>query len=368
MSQKTNNIGVLSRFLVFCAGASIDLLEKCPRFESTKYVCIGLTVFFTALLATISSFFAFSLVFDQTLLTLLFSLFWGAIIFNLDRYIVSTMRHSDNKLQEIIKVIPRLIIAFLIAVIVSKPLEIQIFKSEIQSYLMVQNAQKVANVDLKFASQFSELNLNKSKIDSQYTAMLMLREKYYEDFKCECDGTCGTRKIGRGIEWLSKKEKYDQFLKELSIEKIRRDSTLVNFSKREIALNNKINQEVNVIEASISAGLIDQIRALNKIDKLSSMFIIFIFVMIETAPILTKLLSYRGPYDNLILEYETAFETNYLKALDNFDHERQKNRKLKEMASRLELKSKQSEIQTIIKQEALDRYEKIRLELERKTL
>lgn len=367
MTQKSHKIGVYSRFLIFCSGASIDLLEKCPRFETTKYVCIGLTVFFTALLAVISSFFAFSLIFDQSLLIVLFSLLWGAIIFNLDRYIVSTMRHSENKLQEVIKVIPRLIIAFLIAVIISKPLEIQIFKSEIQSYLMLQNAKKVADVDLKYAAQFAKLGKKKSIIDSQYNAMLMIREKYYENYKCECDGTCGTRKMGRGIECLSKKDKYEQFLKELASEKIRRDTTLVNLSKRETELKAKINQEAAVLRASVSAGLIDQIRALNEIDKLSSMFIIFIFVMIETAPILTKLLSSTGPYDNLVLEYERAFETNYLKALDNFDHERQKNLKLKEMSSRMELKSKESEIQNIIKQEARNRYEKIRAELEKKT-
>ena len=186
--------------------------------------------------------------------------------------------------------------------------------------------------------RFSELNDKKSKIDSQYTVMLMLREKYYEDFKCECDGTCGTKKVGRGIECISKKNKYEEFLMELSLEKIRRDSTLVNIVKQESVLKSKLEQETQVIKASISFGLIDQIRALNKVDKLSSMFIIFIFVMIETAPILTKL--FRGPYDNLVMEYERAFETNYLKALDNFDLERQKNRKLNEMSSRLELKPK----------------------------
>lgn len=278
------------------------------------------------------------------------------------------MRHSEKKWQEVVKVIPRLLIAVLIAVIVSKPLEIQIFKSEIQSYLLLQNAHKVTNVDLKYKSRFSELNDKKTKIDSQYTVMLMLREKYYEDFKCECDGTCGTKKVGRGIECISKKNKYEEFLMELSLEKIRRDSTLVNIAKQESVLKSKLEQETQVIKASISFGLIDQIRALNKVDKLSSMFIIFIFVMIETAPILTKLLSSRGPYDNLVMEYERAFETNYLKALDNFDLERQKNRKLNEMSSRLELKTKEGEIQSNIKQEAYDRYEKIRAELEKKTL
>ena len=277
------------------------------------------------------------------------------------------MRHSESKFEEIIKVSPRLIIAFIIAVIISKPLEIQIFKNEIQSYLMVQSAQKIADIDMKYSSRFSELDLKKFVIDSQYNAMLMLREKYYENYKCECDGTCGTKKIGRGIECLSKKEKYEQFIEELSIEKVRRDTSLVNIAKLENGLKLKMKQESGVVEASVSSGIIDQIRALNKIDKFSSMFIIFVFVMIETAPILTKLLSSKGPYDNLILEFESAFETNYLKALDNFDHERQKNKKLKEMSSRLELKSKESEIKNITKQEARDRYDKIRAELEKKT-
>ena len=368
MTRSSHKIGFISRFLIFCSGASIELLEKCPRFETTKYICIGLTVFFTAVLAIISSFFAFSLIFDQTPLIVFFSFLWGAIIFNLDRYIVSTMRHSESKFEEIIKVAPRLIIAFIIAVIISKPLEIQIFKNEIQSYLMVQSAQKIADIDMKYSSRFSELDLKKFVIDSQYNAMLMLREKYYENYKCECDGTCGTKKIGRGIECLSKKDKYEQFIEELSLEKVRRDTSLVNIAKLENALKLKMKQESVVVEASASSGIIDQIRALNKIDKFSSMFIIFVFVMIETAPILTKLLSSKGPYDNLVLEFESAFETNYLKALDNFDHERQKNKKLKEMSSRLELKSKESEIKKIIKQEARDRYDKIRAELERKTI
>ena len=87
---------------------------------------------------------------------------------------------------------------------------------------------------------------------------------------------------------------------------------------------------------------------------------------IETAPILTKLLSSKGPYDNLILEYERQFEINYLKALDDFDHERLKNQKLKEMSTRYEIKSKEAQIQNIVKDETLKRYERIRNQLEDK--
>ena len=97
-----------------------------------------------------------------------------------------------------------------------------------------------------------------------------------------------------------------------------------------------------------------------------SMFILFMFVMIEIAPILTKLMSSKGPYENLILEFEKKFEVNYLKALDNFDHERLKNKKMKEMSTRYEIKSKEKQIQDIVKKDAYDRYEKIRSDLEKK--
>lgn len=366
MKRAEHRIDLFSRFFLFCSGSSSELLEKCPRFETTKYVSIGVTIFFTATLAIISSFFAFSLIFDQIYIIIPFSIFWGAIIFNLDRYIVSTMRISESKIQEILKATPRLIIAFLIAVIISKPLEIKIFKKEINSFLITENASKISDIETKYLSFFGEINQQKNKLNDQYNRLLLLREKYYEDFKCECDGTCGTFKKGRGIECFSKKEKYEQFLSELQLEKIKRDSTLVNLDKREIFINSKINNEVKTVETSISNGLINQIHALNNIDNMASMFIIFIFIMIEIAPILTKLLSSRGPYDNLILEYERAFEINYLKAVDDFDHERLKNQKLKEMSARFEIKSKESQIQNIIKKDAYDRYEKIRNELEDK--
>jgi hypothetical protein len=59
---------------------------------------------------------------------------------------------------------------------------------------------------------------------------------------------------------------------------------------------------------------------------------------------------------------------SYLKELDNLDHERVKNKKLKEMSTRFEIKSKEKQIQDIVKQDAYDRYEKIRNDLENKFL
>lgn len=361
-----NRIGIVNRILLSCAGVSLDIIKKCPRFELTKYACIGLTIIFTAILAVVSAYFAFSLIFDSTVLVIVASLLWGAIIFNLDRYIVSTMRSSENKFREFFKALPRLIIAFLIAVIISKPLEIQIFKSEIESFLLLKKNALLEEAERKYVVQLEDLRKEKKEINNNFNKLLMLREKYYEDFKCECDGTCGTKKSGRGIECFSKKEKYELFLSELNGRKAQNDSILKTLGLQEVKLQEQMESQSEIMQASLSSGLIDQIRALNEIDKVSSMFIIFIFMMVETAPILTKLLSSKGPYESLVLEYEKKFELNYLKAIDDFNHERSKSKKLKEMSSRLEIKSKESEMQNIIKQEAYDRYDKIRNDLEKK--
>ena len=64
---------------------------------------------------------------------------------------------------------------------------------------MLENSQKVSDIDSKYVKSLSDLSLEKTKIDSQFNQMLLLREKYYEDFKCECDGTSGTQKKGRGV-------------------------------------------------------------------------------------------------------------------------------------------------------------------------
>lgn len=362
----TKNVSFLNRFLISCSGASFELLKNCPRFEITKYSSIGMTIVFTAILAVVSSFFALSIIFDYMALNIALAFLWGAIIFNLDRYIISSMRSSDNKWKDLVKAIPRFIIAIIIALIISKPMEIQIFKTEIDSFLKVENTTMISNVDTKYSVLLEAIVRKKKGAENDYKELLLIREQYYQDYKCECDGTCGTKKRGRGIECFSKKEKYETFQAEIESEKAKRDAVLEKLALDDAQVKLQMQDEKELIKASLSYGLMDQLRALSSLDSKSSLFIVLMFVMIEIAPILTKIMSSKGPYENLILEYEKKFEMNYLKALDNLDHERVKNKKLKEISTRFEIKSKEKQIQDIVKQDALDRYEKIRTDLENK--
>ena len=359
-------IPFFTKVLLFCSGTTFDLIRKCPRFEVNKYASIGLTVLFTAILSILSSYFAFKLIFDSEYLAIPLSFFWGCIIFNLDRYIVSSMRMNESKWKEIIKSIPRILIAFLIAVIISKPLEIKLFDSEIQVFLEKEKINQMYGVSKKYTPDIELIESKRQLVELDFQKSLALRDKYYEEYKCECTGTCGTNVKGYGRECKSRKKRYDIYLSELSTKRAKKDSIIRLFNKEELKLKDLMEIEKTVISSS-KIGFFDKIKALNKINKLGSFFILLMFIMIETAPLLTKLLSQKGPYDNLVLEDEIRFEANYLKQVDNFDQERMKNKKMKQMSASLELKSKEAEIKNILKNEAFDRYEKMRRKVDNKS-
>ena len=126
--------GWLNEFLWSCAGVNKSVLRQCPS-DYAKYAGIGGTILFTALMACFSGGYALSYVFKEWWIGLIFGIFWGLLIFNLDRFIVNTM-FSDGKVtiswQEIKSGLPRIIMAIFLGIVISYPLELKIFDDEIQ--------------------------------------------------------------------------------------------------------------------------------------------------------------------------------------------------------------------------------------------
>jgi uncharacterized PurR-regulated membrane protein YhhQ (DUF165 family) len=60
----------------------------------------------------------------------------GSTNFNLDRFIVSTIRKRETKASEFLQATPRIILAIIIAIVISKPLEIKNFEKEINTVLL----------------------------------------------------------------------------------------------------------------------------------------------------------------------------------------------------------------------------------------
>ena len=149
---------------MFCSGTSIDIISKCPKFEVIKYISIGATIFFTSILAFVSSFFAFSIILKSIYFIFFSSLFWSFIIFNLDRYIVSSLRSNENILKNFLKAFPRIVVGVFIAISISKPIEIKLLSNEISNYIENEKVSKIENLNVQYNFNVKALDYRKDKI------------------------------------------------------------------------------------------------------------------------------------------------------------------------------------------------------------
>ena len=142
-------------FFWLCSGANRPLLEKCPT-EASKYVGIGATIFFTGVFAALAGAYALYIVFENYITSILFGIVWGLMIFNLDRYIVSSMRKEGNTNKEFYTALPRVILAVLISLVIAKPLEMKIFEKEINSELELMEQQSFAQKEQLIKQRFQD--------------------------------------------------------------------------------------------------------------------------------------------------------------------------------------------------------------------
>ena len=161
----------ITRFLWWCAGARIEILEECPS-DHAKYFGIGGTILFTALMAAFAGAYAFYTAFRSIPLSIFFGIFWGLLIFNLDRYIVATIK-DDGKASisasEWLSALPRLLMAVLLGFVIATPLELRIFETEIQTVverLKIDKAEELKSRDVSFNNQFDELKERRSKVEN----------------------------------------------------------------------------------------------------------------------------------------------------------------------------------------------------------
>ncbi|WP_264552570.1 DUF4407 domain-containing protein [Flavobacterium sp. N2038] len=305
---------MLKQFFILCSGADSDLLEGCSEGEQTKYVGIGATVFFTAVMAFLASAYALFTVFDSIYPALIFGFVWSLLIFNLDRFIVSTIKKRDRFFDEFLQATPRIILAIIIAIVISKPLEIKIFEKEINTVLLKEkNEMELANKKQVGNYFKSDLDKNMAEI-AALKADIVTKEKevnaLYSTYITEAEGTAGTKKLGKGPVYKEKREKHDASLKELEALKVANEAKIAE--KEKIAkqlqadLDKKVSQTQPIIEGF--DGLMARINALNKLPWLPSFFIMLLFLAIETSPIIAKLLAPKGEFDFKQEEAETAMK------------------------------------------------------------
>jgi len=305
---------MLKQFFILCSGADKNLLDGCSDGEQTKFVGIGATVFFTAVMAFIASAYALFTVFDSVYPAILFGLVWSLLIFNLDRFIVSTIRKRDRFGSEIMQATPRILLAIIIAIVISKPLEIKIFEKEINTVLLKEKNAMALNNKKEVANYFkSDLDKNKTEITS-LKAEITNKEKevntLYETYIKEAEGTAGTKKLGKGPVFKEKIAKHNLASSELDTIRKNNLTKIAVLEKTSKTMQTDLDKKVTETQPIIDGfdGLMARINALNKLPWLPSFFIMLLFLAIETSPIIAKLLSPKGEYDFKLEDIETALK------------------------------------------------------------
>ena len=305
---------MLKQFFILCSGADKDILKGCSEGEQTKYVGIGATVFFTAVMAFIASAYALFTVFDSIYPALLFGIVWSLLIFNLDRFIVSTIRKRDKFGSEFLQATPRIILAVIIAIVISKPLEIKIFEKEINTVLLKEKNAMALNNKKEVANYFkSDLDKNKAEIDSLKSDITKKEKEVnalYETYITEAEGTAGTKKLGKGPVFKEKIAKHNLAFAQLDTIKKMNLAKIAEKESKAKLLQSDLDKKITETQPIIDGfdGLMARINALDKLPWAPSFFIMLLFLAIETSPIIAKLLSPKGEYDFKLEDLETALK------------------------------------------------------------
>ncbi len=306
---------MLKQFFIICSGADTNILKECSIGEQNKFAGIGATVFFTAVMAAIASSYALYTVFDNLFSAIFFGLIWGLLIFNLDRYIVSTIKKRDNVIDEIIQATPRILLAIIIAVVISKPLELKIFEKEINQVLLAQKNELTLSNQNQIAEQYTpaitELENAITALQSQIDTKEAEVNALYDTYISEAEGTAGTKLLGKGPVYKEKREKHDAALAELQQLKTDNKAKIATAESQIMQLQQDYKTNVTNAQPIIDNfdGLMARVNALGELPWLPSFFIFLLFLAIETSPIFAKLLSPKGEYDFRLQDQETTVKT-----------------------------------------------------------
>jgi hypothetical protein len=348
-----------TKFLWWCAGADEEILKYSSYSDHVKYAGIGGVVLATGFLAAISMGFAMHTVFSDDkgngnwLITVPIAIAWALIVFNLDRFIVSSTGKGDGESsisgKEFLNALPRLVMATLLGITIAAPLETVIFKTEIErewklsmDQLALSKSYEILQAEINNdSSKIENYNLKKEEVEKQ-RAIWAKANQAWED---QMQGRAGAE-AGRGPRTIALERVRDEEKKKLEI----LEGELKRFDDEKITNKEKIKQKQEVAMEEIKSSLPGFLDKLMMLERLSShgksvpkfdpannkiiegqeieiygsafwaiWLVRLLFMIVEIAPVLLKLMLIKGPYDymsenvNQILETKQGISIYHMK-------------------------------------------------------
>jgi hypothetical protein len=314
----------ITSFFLLCSGADSSLLKKCPT-ETSRYAGMGATIFFTGIFASLAAGYALYTVFDNVWTAVVFGILWGLMIFNLDRYIVSSMRKEGSTQRELLTATPRIILAVIISIVIAKPLELKIFEKEINPELIVMEQETYARQENQLRSRYTpqqdSLKAERLMLQNEIVSITRKRDELVRLAQEEADGTGGSRRRNLGPIYKTKKADADKVEAELQ-QLIQQNGLRIAEVEKGLATADSLMRiDLAAQEKTRLNGPAARMEALSRLTAQSSAmawadwFIILLFIAIETSPVFIKLIAAKGPYDNLLKTEEHIFAAQEIEAL-----------------------------------------------------
>ena len=281
----------MKKLLLFAAGVDEEVLDRCSSHEKNKYQVLG-TLVYVPLATSMIAVFCASRYFTHNLIAVIAAgVFWGALVFLIERALISSIRpHTVN-----FAVIFRVITALVMSVIVSELLILFLFQDHVAEHISRKAEDEIRNIHTTYGGQVDALQEGLRA----YAEELSLQEKSLIE---EIEGSGGSMRRGDGRVAAEKRKALDR-KKALFEEEKQRVSNEV------AALRQQEAQSVESCNERHVAGLLGSIVGLHHLAGVNKTvlaaliaFHIF-FLCIELMPLVIKI-TYQGTqyYDMVDME------------------------------------------------------------------
>lgn len=338
-------INPIRRFFLVCSGASLDILTRPEcKTEQTRYAMMGVFVALTAAFATLSGGYALYAGFKSLVVAVPAGILWGAFIFTLDRFIISSIRKKRIdpdlsstskaliKFGELGAAVPRLVLATFIAITVAVPLEMKYFESEIDARLSKTTLEAAPGLAGKALEGFPEIKTRERELQaltSRENELTERRNTLRDQLREEVDGVQGigyTGRRGDGPQAAVRRAEYKQVDGELT--KVLSENAPEKEKLRKMLdeLRAKAREAGDGARGALEKGngFLARYKALSQLAQDGpvadlSFFLIILLTLVETTPVVVKLFAGRGPYDDMLEMVEHKVYINQQKEISNFN-------------------------------------------------
>ena len=343
-------------FLILVSGARPEVLDRCPS-ERIKFQSLGWAILITCGMATVSMWFALTSAMGfSPVLSFPVAILWGLIIMGIDRWLVTSMP-LDGRRKFLIAA-PRVALAVLLGSLISTPIVLRIFESEINNQISVikenseaafLSSQQHSSIAARVTQWQNTVNNLQQVIDShgqkainpasdpivqglttQLNNERSVAASDYHAWQCQLYGGCGAPKGSGPLaaashqRYLNDESQISTLTQGIQTREQQLQATDVNSQASRLqqatsalpaaqaqlsAAQGEENSLTNNFQNTNSAtnGLLIRLKALDQLSAGSStlqaarILLFLLFLVIEVLPVTVKLLQRPGNYEKIML-------------------------------------------------------------------